>query len=266
MGRGGRALALFAVIVLAVVAFVPGGRAMPQMVGSPMPSGLWETGLPRPDGMPILSAAPPSTTIELIGTVGQTEWFVSPVLVILHATDDVDVDITWYRIDTGPWQPYVVPFQVSDDGNHTVDFFSHDREGLTEDRKTTWIPVDTNPPVFLSLGPEGTVTKSDVVIEWGAEDPASGIARFEVSVGNGPFEDMGLQTSKTVSLGDGRHTVRVRAVDVAGNNASTEFTFQVDTFFFSATGPQATLLLVLIFGVNAAIVLAVLSIRRRKRS
>ena len=269
VGRRVRVLAFLAVIVLAAVALVPEARAIPfQMPGSPLPRGIRDIGNPLVDGKaPLPAGVPPVTKVELRGTPGRAGWFVSPVLVILSATDDVGVASTHYSIDGGQWQTYTptLPPSVNADGNHTVDYFSLDREGNAEDSKATRVPVDRNPPVLLTLSPQGTVSTSNVVLKWKAEDIASGVAGFNVSVDGGPFEAVGLQISKTVSLADGRHTVRIGALDVAGNDAETQFAFQVDTFVLSATGPQATLFLALIFGVNAAIVLSVLIVRRRKR-
>ena len=268
LGRLSRVIAFLVVTVLAAVALVPEGGANPfQMPGSPLLRGISDIGRPVVDQrVPLQAGTPPVTKVELRGTLGQAGWFLSPVLVIVSATDDVGVASTHYQIDDGSWQLYVSPFPVDADGNHTVDYFSLDREGNAENPKATRVPVDRNPPVFLTLSPEATVPTSNVVLSWKAEDIASGVAGFNVSVDGRPFEAVGLQTSKTVSLPDGRHTVRIRALDVAGNDAETEFAFHVDTFVLSATGPQATLLLVLIFGSNAVIVLTVLIVLRKKRS
>ncbi len=262
-----RILAFLTVIGLTVVALVPVTDAGPAAIpNSSAVHGHQDVGDSYEGGsLPVPSLTPPVTRIETRGTLGLQGWYVTPVLVILTATDDVEVTSTWYRVDSGPYQLYGLPFSINDDRNHTVEFFSLDREENAETPKTARIPVDRNPPIFLDVRPLGTVNSENVLLQWNAEDPASGVARSEVSVDGGAFQNVGPQRSTPVQLSNGRHTVRLRAYDLAGNNASTEYAFQVDTSFLSVTGPQGTILLALIVGVNAAAVLAVLILRRRRR-
>lgn len=80
---------------------------------------------------------PPVTTCTLTGTQ-QGGVYISPVEVTLTATDDSSgVDYTKYKVDTGNWTTYAVPFTVSDDGAHTVYFYSVDKVGNTETEKST---------------------------------------------------------------------------------------------------------------------------------
>ena len=268
MGHRVRVLALLAVILLTAIALAPPADVGPARANqSPMSRGGESAGAHFADGIaPLPSVTLPETKLETRGTLGLGGWwYVTPVLVILTATDDVGVASTWYSLDRAPWQLYGVPFSVSADGNHTVEFLSNDREGLSELTKSARVPVDRNPPVFLDLRPQGTVTSGNVLLQWDSEDLGSGVARLEVSVDGGAFQNVGLEKSTPVQLSNGRHTVRLMAFDLAGNNASTEYAFQVDTSFLSVTGPQGTILLALIVGVKAAAVFAVLILRRRRR-
>lgn len=267
MGRRGRVVALLAVTVLAIVSLVPtGGAGAAAMPGSTILADTGEAGVAPAEVIPPRPAAPPVTRVQMRGTLGLGGWFVSSVLVILNATDDVGVATTWYAIDRGDLQRYGAPFQINDDANHTLEFFSIDREDSAEDPKAANVRVDRNPPVFVAMSPQGIVTTRNFVLSWEAEDEASGIARYEVSVDGSPFVSVGEGTSQPLTLADGKHSVQVRVFDVAGNDDETEYIVQVDTFLLSATGPQGTLILALIFGVNVAAVMAIVSLRRRKRS
>src|SRR5207249_5217931 len=97
----------------------------------------------------------------------------------------------------------------------------------------------------VRLDPSGIASSGNVTISWSATDGGSGVARFEVSVDSGPFASFGT-TSLTVDLPDGSHSVRLRAIDAAGNVAERSTTFRVGPESLdSLTGP-------LLFGVVAA--------------
>ena len=57
--------------------------------------------------------------------------------VTLNATDATSgVDRIYYRIDGGPWQNYTDPMEIPGDVDHTVEFYSVDVAGNTEETKT----------------------------------------------------------------------------------------------------------------------------------
>jgi len=71
-----------------------------------------------------------------------------------------------------------------------------------------------------------------------------------------------------LQLVDGSHTIVIRAIDRAGNEASTVVTVRVDTSPLSASGPYGvTLDYAIILAVTAvAIAVAFVVIRRRRRA
>jgi nitroreductase len=80
---------------------------------------------------------PPVTTCTLAGTQ-QGSTYISPVEVTLTATDDNSgVDFTKYKVDVGNWTTYATPFMISEEGVHTVFFYSVDKVGNTETQKST---------------------------------------------------------------------------------------------------------------------------------
>jgi hypothetical protein len=78
---------------------------------------------------------PPTTTYDLDGEMSDGV-YISNVTVTLTATDEGSgVDFTKYKLDIGDWMIYTAPFVVSEDGNHTVSFYSVDRNGNIEPEK-----------------------------------------------------------------------------------------------------------------------------------
>ena len=79
---------------------------------------------------------PPVTTCTLMGTQ-QESAYISPVEVTLMATDESSgVDFTKYKVDMGDWTTYSTPFLVSEEGVHTVLFYSVDNAGNIETQKS----------------------------------------------------------------------------------------------------------------------------------
>ncbi|HSR47944.1 MAG TPA: hypothetical protein VLL77_08140 [Anaerolineales bacterium] len=66
---------------------------------------------------------------------------------------------------------------------------------------------------------------SDVTIEASADDSLSGMASLDVRINGGGWSSYG----GPFSLGDGSHTVELRAVDIAGNTTSDSFSVDIDT-------------------------------------
>ena len=104
-----------------------------------------------------------------------------------------------------------------------------------------------------------------VTVSWAAEDATSGLARYEVSVDGGSFQPVGDQSDLTIFLSDGDHLVRVVAIDVAGNTATAETQFRVDTNIFSPSGPYGGLPLYgILVGTSIAVVVTLFWWRRRR--
>lgn len=96
-------------------------------------------------------STPPVTTCTLAGDM-EGSVYVSDVTVTLTATDDSGVDYTKYKLDTGVWTTYTVPFVVSTNGNHTVRFYSVDNAGNTETEKSSTFTIQQEvPPITITI-------------------------------------------------------------------------------------------------------------------
>ncbi len=91
----------------------------------------------------------PTTTNELNGSQGQTNWFRSNVQVVLNAVDNeggLGVDNTQYKIDDEEWQTYSEPINVTTDGHHKIEYYSQDKDGNLEEVKTVDFDIDKTTP------------------------------------------------------------------------------------------------------------------------
>ena len=92
----------------------------------------------------------------------------------------------------------------------------------------------------------GGVTVSGTTATVTFSSTATDVARFECSLDNGPFETCSSPRALT-GLADGSHTLRVRAIDQAGNEGEpAESTFVID-----ATAPAVTIGGVTVAGTTA---------------
>jgi hypothetical protein len=189
----------------------------------------------------------PATTCDISGTMGCNDWYTSGVTVRLMASDDlVGAKETYYRIDGGAWQLYDDRFQVTVDGEHTVEYYSVDRVGNVEEIQTCEsFKIDqTAPTVGLSMPETGylyvmgrpifqigrTIVIGDLSSQASASDATSGIDYVEFIV-DGEVKSADLSAPFTFDLPKGglipsSHTLQVKAYDNACNAAtSTQLTY-----------------------------------------
>jgi len=97
-----------------------------------------------------IDKTPPVTDHEFNGIIGKEGWFVSNVTVALSASDTISgVNYTKYKLDEGIWTNYAAPFDVTEDGEYTLYYYSVDLAGNTESTNEVEFKIehDTTPPV-----------------------------------------------------------------------------------------------------------------------
>jgi len=144
-------------------------------------------------------------------------WVNGPVTLTLSASDGVlsGVEATTYRIDGGEQTSYVAPVQISAEGTTTVEYWSTDAAGNTEQVRSVQVRIDDTAPM----------TSDDVVdLYWGsalitldAIDPYSGVSATEWLL-NGTQAGSGDTVSVTQT---GVHTLEYRSVDALGHEEPT---------------------------------------------
>ena len=96
-----------------------------------------------------IDQTPPITTHEFDGVLGENGWFVSNVIVTLTAEDETSgVDYTMHKLDNGEWTTYTDPFIVTEDGEHTLYYYSEDIAGNEEDINEADFKIDQIPPTI----------------------------------------------------------------------------------------------------------------------
>jgi len=182
----------------------------------------------------------PSTSISLVGIIGENNWFVSNVSVSFIADDAISgVDSILYSFDNVTWEKYVKPFIIGNEGRTTIYFKSLDRAGNIEPTRTETIKIDKTPPTgSITINNDSPYTNStSVLLSITGSDEASGVSKIRLS-NDGiwdtePWEDYTPNKAWMLSGVDGAKTVYVQFMDNAGLISAT----YSDTIILDTTKP-----------------------------
>src|SRR5256886_2716676 len=161
----------------------------------------------------------------------------SNVLVIWTASDNVGLDHIEVSLDGGAATSLAAgttsyPFSGLSDGSHTFHLRAVDRAGIPATSDVT-VMVDVTKPSASITSPAASayVTSHSVVVRWTAADPASGTDHYLLAIDGGAALTVdATATSYTFSgVADGPHTIRLTAVDRAGNTVLVSVSATVDT-------------------------------------
>ncbi|MGA1849067.1 MAG: Ig-like domain-containing protein [Thermoplasmatota archaeon] len=97
---------------------------------------------------------------------------------------------------------------------------------------STWVIRDTLAPrvEFKTPMDASYVNNNTVQFEWLGLDPGGmAISRYYLDVDDSGWIDMGQNISAPLYLEEGKHTIAVRAVDLAGNSGEKSITITIDT-------------------------------------
>ena len=165
----------------------------------------------------------------------------SSVGVIWTGSDDTSgIEHYEVSIDSGSWinvgTNTSYSFTSLQDGSHSAEVKAIDNAG-NENSTSVTFTVDTTPPeINIDSPSEGSLHTADVQVTWHGTDATSGINHYEIRMDSGAWIDAGTNTTYHFgNLTDGEHTVYVKAIDNAGNEAEANVTFTVD-----ATAPTVT--------------------------
>lgn len=151
-------------------------------------------------------AIAPNVTLTLTPTENAAGWVNSPATITATVADNRDSSpMIEYRIGAGAWSPYVEPLALADDGVVDVDVRATD-DAANVGQATRTVKLDGTAPTVAATVDGRTLTVT-------ADDALSGIDTVEYAVGDGAF----IEYSVPVTLPMDAATVRVRAVDAAGN-------------------------------------------------
>jgi hypothetical protein len=195
----------------------------------------------------------PSTQATGSGTAGTNGWYRSAVQVSLAAADNLSgVQTSFYKIDGGTTKTYTIPFSISGNGPHTVNFWSVDKAGNTETMGSLAINVDQGlPGVTCNVAPSSATKSANpvtVTVTGHATDAVSGVSitdgatfsvvdEYGVTQPSGPITlqsngnySFTLTLPATKNVGDTAHvyTVTVRGTDRAGNTNTASDTLKIN--------------------------------------
>ena len=150
----------------------------------------------------------PVVTAAVAPAPNAAGWITTAATLTATVTDAADAaPAVEYRVGSGDWAPYTAPVSLTADGDFAVEVRATDAAGNVG-QATAPVKLDTTAPKASAAfaGRTMTVTASDAV---------SGIATVEYAVGDGAF----VAYAAPVDFSSDAASVRVRAVDVAGNTS-----------------------------------------------
>jgi hypothetical protein len=181
----------------------------------------------------IFDTTAPATTLSIQGTIGDNNWYTSPITISLTATDDLnDVDYTMYQLDDESWNIYTAPFNVSEDNEHLINYYSIDTQGNTEEIQSTTFNIDQAPP-RTTHSFSGDIGYNEWYISSGelfltVIDNTSGVNHTYLTIDSSEWIEY---TIPIILEWDGEHIIRYYSLDLAGNTEQVKgpFYFKIDT-------------------------------------
>lgn len=154
-------------------------------------------------------------------------WVNHDVAVSLDATDLTGAT-TYHAADGGEMTTYTAPIPFSAEGTHTLDYYSVDPIGWSEQLRSESVRIDrTDPAITVSGAHPGWAR--DVTLTVDASDAPSGIDRITYQYDGGSEE---TYSAPFLVTQEGTVSVRATAYDLAGNTSQATAEVMVDR-----TGP-----------------------------
>ena len=161
----------------------------------------------------------PETDLTENGTLGDSGWFVSEVVISPQGTDlGSGIASYLYRIDGGSWISVKGDFDIDQDGEHTVEVCAVDLAGNIGSIDSLQVMIDASAPstalVASGLQGNGGWFMSLVDAELQASDAASGVKNTYYSIGGATWR---IYSTALALDEEGLHQVRFYSEDLAGN-------------------------------------------------
>jgi plastocyanin len=179
----------------------------------------------------------PTVTAAVTGTQDPNGAYVGSANVAVTASDTggSGVDSVEYQLDSGAWQTYSAPFDVTALGEHTVRYRATDNAGNTSTEGSTSFTVvageeeDTIAPtvsgtVAGAQDPSGNYIGSATVTVTSADEGGSGLASTEYQINDQGWNPYTAPVQLTTP---GQYVFLMRATDGAGNVGDGTVSFTV---------------------------------------
>ncbi len=156
---------------------------------------------------------------------------------------------------------------TSEDGTKTVYYQIKDNAGLVSITYSDGIILDTNPPTIVITSPSSgyEIKSSTVIVTWNSSDDTSGISYHEIKLDDNSWINVEINTTRTFTwLGDGSHTIEVKAFDNAGLTTQDSLDFIVNTSPLLGPGYTEEAAAIIATVIIAAIGIALYFLQTRK--
>jgi hypothetical protein len=184
------------------------------------------------------------TTTASVSAPRASGWHDAGALVTLEGHDNLSgVAQTLYKVDGGVAHTYTGAFTVTDEGTHTVTFWSRDVAGNVEQAGAPLtLRIDRTAPVTTKIHPispdSGWFVTSGIPFAFDVHDTHSGVAATYYTIDGGAALEYGQPF--TADLSTGTHKVTYWSVDLAGNKEEVRsFDINVDTVAPTIKGTAA---------------------------
>ncbi|OMG00993.1 SGNH/GDSL hydrolase family protein [Paenibacillus sp. FSL R7-0337] len=165
---------------------------------------------------------PPHTAAAVKGAE-QNGWYTSAAEVTFTASDEQSgVDQTYFKVNGGELQTGS-KLTISEEGKHTLTYWSVDKAGNKEAGQTLAVAVDLSPPAVVIQGETQYTIDQQVGISYTASDSVSGVAEPSGELLNTP----------AYTLEPGLHRVTANVSDFAGRETNVDFSYSVYATFAS---------------------------------
>ena len=181
---------------------------------------------------------PPETQINLQGKIEEGKYKTN-VLVTLEATDESGISEIRYRVDRGNWATYSVPFTVSTEGIHLIEYYAVDNVGNTEAIKTKTFEILKNKPPVASFSytPSEPTDLDTINFFDNSTDPDGEIVKWHWDFGDGNISEERNPTHKyaddgiyvvtlTVTDNEGATDMITKQISVANSPPTVAITYQ----------------------------------------
>ncbi|MEL7563582.1 MAG: 6-bladed beta-propeller [Dehalobacterium sp.] len=159
----------------------------------------------------------PKSEINISGTRGKNDWYISNIIVSLSAADNLSgIDKIMYSLDGEDYREGST-FSVFCEGEHYVHYYAVDKAGNKEEVNEVFFKIDKTPPKLLIVSPEDTYYfHSDrIKLDFCAEDDMSGIKKIKVFLDGQEYNEAS-QEIDLLHLPLSNHEIKIQSENYAG--------------------------------------------------
>ncbi|WP_036667073.1 S8 family serine peptidase [Paenibacillus sp. UNC217MF] len=168
--------------------------------------------------------AAPVTTHTLSGTIKNDNWYVTPVTMTLHPTDDggSGVSKTIYQINDGPEMEYTAPVEIKQNGVLEIKYYSIDKAENKEEKKSFTLKIDMEAPTVPENVRATHTSINSIGIEWNTSKDNLGYVKYQIF----NYDKFIGETEENKFIIDNQlpntdFSLVIKAVDKAGNESES---------------------------------------------